>query len=165
MCWRRDRLPTPVFLGFPCGSAGKESTCSVGDLDSIPGLGRFPGEGKGYPLQDSGLENSMDCLVHGVAKSQTRLESERLSPSPIYPKSTFIALHFSWLLLRSLFLRAGLSLSHTMKPFLTLLSEVNLWLYCCQNIYCSLKITIIFCLRPWSLVLCPYKIRLGILGS
>ena len=51
--WRRDRLPTPVFLGFPCGSAGKESTCNVGDLGSIPGLGRSPGEGIGYPLQCS----------------------------------------------------------------------------------------------------------------
>ena len=71
--WRRDRLPTPVSLGFPCGSAGKESTCNVGDLCSIPGLGRFPGEGKGYTLQYSGLENSMDCIVHRVAKSQTRL--------------------------------------------------------------------------------------------
>ena len=48
-----------------------ESTCNVGDLDSIPGLGRSPGEGKGYPLQYSGLENSMDCMVHGVAKSWT----------------------------------------------------------------------------------------------
>ena len=55
-----DRLPTTVFLGFPCGSAGKESACNVGDLGSIPGLGRSPGEGKGYPLQYSGLENSMD---------------------------------------------------------------------------------------------------------
>ena len=59
---KRDRLSTPVFLGFPCGSAGKESTCSAGDLGSIPELGRSPGEGKGYPLQYSGLENSMDCL-------------------------------------------------------------------------------------------------------
>ena len=58
---------------FPCGSAGKESTYNVGDLGSIPGLGRSPGEGKGYPLQYSGLENSMDCIVHGVAKSQTQL--------------------------------------------------------------------------------------------
>ena len=57
MHWRR--VPTPVFLGFPCGSAGKESACNVGALDSIPGLGRSPGEGKGYPLQYSGLENSM----------------------------------------------------------------------------------------------------------
>ena len=59
--------------GFPCGSAGKESACNVGDLGLIPVLGRSPGEGKGYPLQYSGLENSMDCTVHGVAKSWTRL--------------------------------------------------------------------------------------------
>ena len=71
ICWRRDRSPTPVFLGFPCGSAGKESTCGVGDLGLIPGLGRSLGEGKGYPLQYSGLENPMDCMVHGVTKSQT----------------------------------------------------------------------------------------------
>ena len=58
--WRRDRLPTPVFLGFPCDSGGKESACNVGDLDLIPGLGRSPGGGKGYSLQFSGLENSMD---------------------------------------------------------------------------------------------------------
>ena len=71
----KDRLPTPVFLGFPCGSAGKESACKAGDLSSIPGLKRCPGKGKGYPLQYSGLENSMDCIVHGVAKSQTRLSN------------------------------------------------------------------------------------------
>ena len=71
--WRRDRLPTPVFLGFPCGSAGKESSCNAGDPGSIPGLGRSPGEGKGYPLQYSGLENYMDCIVHGVTKSWTRM--------------------------------------------------------------------------------------------
>ena len=45
---RRDKLPTPVFLGFPCGSAGKESTCNAGNLGSIPGLGRYPGGGNGY---------------------------------------------------------------------------------------------------------------------
>ena len=56
--WRKDRLPTSVFLGFSCGSAGKESACNVGDLGSIPGLGRSPEEGKGYPPQYSGLENS-----------------------------------------------------------------------------------------------------------
>ena len=70
---RRDRLPTPVCLGFPSGSAGKESDRNVGNLGSIPGLGRSPGEGKGYPLQYSGLENSMDYTTHGVAKSRTRL--------------------------------------------------------------------------------------------
>ena len=111
--WRKDRLPTPVFLGFPFGSAGKEPACNVGDLGlipglgrsagegigypllyswaslvaqlvknlpamredlgSIPGLGRFSGEGKGYSLQYSGLKNSMDCIVHGVAKSRIQL--------------------------------------------------------------------------------------------
>ena len=58
----KDRLPTPVFLGFCLGSAGKESAFSEGDLGLIPGLGRSAGEGKGYPLQYSGLENSMDCI-------------------------------------------------------------------------------------------------------
>ena len=56
-------------------SVGKESACNVGDLGSIPGLGRSPGEGEGYPLQYSGLDNSMDCIVHGVAKSQTWLSN------------------------------------------------------------------------------------------
>ena len=66
-------LPTKVHIVkakvFPtCGSADKESACNVGGLSSIPGLGRFPGEEKGYPFQYSGLENSMDCMVHGVPK-------------------------------------------------------------------------------------------------
>ena len=52
-------------LGFPGSSAGKEAICNAGDLGSIPRLGRSPGEGKGYPLQYSGLENSMDCIVMG----------------------------------------------------------------------------------------------------
>ena len=60
-------------MGFPGGSAGKESTCNAGDLGLTPGLGRFPGEGNGYPLQYSGLGNSMDYAVHGVIKSRTRL--------------------------------------------------------------------------------------------
>ena len=63
-------------MGFLFGLAGKELTCIVGDLGSIPGLGRYPGEGKGYSLQDSGLENSMDCIVHEVAESEI---AERLS--------------------------------------------------------------------------------------
>ena len=64
-----------IGLGFPFGVAGKESTHNAGDLGSLPGLGRSPGEGKGYPLQDSGLEDS--CIVHGVTKSQTRLSNFR----------------------------------------------------------------------------------------
>ena len=75
---RRDRLPTPVFLGFPCGSDGKEPTCNVGNMDSIPGLGRSPGGGHGNLLPYSCLENrhgqrSLEAAVHGVAKSQTQL--------------------------------------------------------------------------------------------
>ena len=66
-------------IGYPfqysCGSAGKESACNVGDLGSIPGLGRSPREGKRYPLQYSGLENFMDCIVHGVTKSRTWLSN------------------------------------------------------------------------------------------
>ena len=54
-------------------SVNKESACNAGDLALIPGLGRSPGEGKGYPLQYSGLENSMDYIVHGVANSRTQL--------------------------------------------------------------------------------------------
>ena len=73
ICWRRYRLPIPVFLSFPCGSAGKESTCNEGDLGLIPGLGRSLGEGKGYPFQYSDLENSMNCIVHGATKSWTQL--------------------------------------------------------------------------------------------
>ena len=59
------------FMGFPDGSNGKESACDAGDLGSIPGFGRFPGEGNSYPLQYSGLGNSMECIVHGVTKSWT----------------------------------------------------------------------------------------------
>ena len=57
--WRSGRLPTPVFLGFPGGSDGKESACNAGDLDSIPGLGRSPGGGHGQPFQhrETGLKN------------------------------------------------------------------------------------------------------------
>ena len=62
-----------IYMGFPCGLAGKESACNAGDPGSIPGLGRYPGEGKGYPLQYSGLENSTDCIVHRVTKSRTQL--------------------------------------------------------------------------------------------
>ena len=58
-----------TVLGFPCGSAGKEPTCNVGDLGLIPGFGKIPWEGKGYPRQYSGLENSTECIVHGVAES------------------------------------------------------------------------------------------------
>ena len=63
------------MLSFPNGSDGKESTCNAGDLGSTPGLRRAPGEGNGYPLQYSGLENSTDCIIHGVTKSWTQVSN------------------------------------------------------------------------------------------
>ena len=94
-----------IQLGFPDdGSAGKESACNVGELGSIPGLGRSPREGKDYPLQYSGLKNSMDCIVHGVTENQTQLSNfhfyiqslSSVSPSSkIYQESTpsFVSPH------------------------------------------------------------------------
>ena len=90
---RTDRLPTPVFLGFPGGSVGKESACNVGDLGSIPGLERSSGGGHGNPLQCSCLENPLDggacwAAVYEAAQSQTQLK--QLSSS----SSSSIYLHF-----------------------------------------------------------------------
>ena len=70
--------PLPYSWASLVAQLVKTSVCNAGDLGSIPGLGRSPGEGKGYPLQYSGLENSMDCIVHGVAKSQTRVSDLHL---------------------------------------------------------------------------------------
>ena len=75
--------------GFPCGSADKESTCNVGDLGSIPELGASPGKEKGYPLQYSGLENSMDCIVHGVTDLDT-IEQLSLIVSHSLTTSSFL---------------------------------------------------------------------------
>ena len=81
----RLRLPDtrsgwPDLQELPGGSAGKESACHVGDLGSIPGLGRSLREGKGYPLQYFGLENSVDYTVHGVAKSRIQLSDFHFQP-------------------------------------------------------------------------------------
>ena len=89
-----------MAVGFPCGSDGKESTCNAGDLGSILRSGRSPGEGKGYPLQYSGVENSMDCIVHGVAKSQTQLSDLH-----------FLSLSLSWLADGCLLIVSSCSLS------------------------------------------------------
>ena len=80
---------------FPCDSAGKESTCNVGDLGSIPGLGQSPGEGKGYPLQYSGLENSMDYVVRGVAKTRTQLSNFRFHQG-------FLSVEYLWICLKEI---------------------------------------------------------------
>ena len=86
-----EYLAATFMFGFPGGSAGKESACNAGDLHLIPGLGRSPGEGKGCPLQYSGLENSTECIVCGVAKSRTWLSFT----------FTFM-LHFFFLITKSL---------------------------------------------------------------
>ena len=100
---RRDRLPTPVFLGFLCGSAGKKSTCNGGDLGLITELGGSSGEGKGYPFQYSGLENSMDSTVHGVRKSQTQLSEfhslsswYREGETPLHREIFFLNINFPY---------------------------------------------------------------------
>ena len=82
-----------------CGSDGKESACIARDLGSIPGLGRSPGEGKGYPFQYSGLENSVDCTIHGVAKSRTQLSNFHIHfslsiVSRVFSDESF--LHIRW---------------------------------------------------------------------
>ena len=74
-----------VSMGFPYGSDGKQSTCNAGNLGLIPGLGRSPGEGKGYPLQYCGLENSMDYIVHGVANNHTQLSEFHILPQSPLP--------------------------------------------------------------------------------
>ena len=76
--WDCEHPGTEYTCGFPCGSAGKESACNAGDPGLIPGLGRSPGAGKGYPVQYSGLENSIDRIVQGVIKSRTRLNDLHL---------------------------------------------------------------------------------------
>ena len=93
----------PSYWGFSDSSVGKESACSAGDPCSIPGSGRSTGKGKGYPLQYSGLENSMDWIVHGVAKRWTRLSNfhflslsscvtEALTSKPVSPSFSKLCL-------------------------------------------------------------------------
>ena len=91
----------PKF-GLPNSSVGKQSTCNAGDLGSIPGLGTSPGEGKGYPLQYSGLENPMDCIVHGVAKSQALLSDFHMIVINVVirmaiSRHKFVRRHMLWL--------------------------------------------------------------------
>ena len=87
--WRRDRLPTPVFLGFPCGSAGKESAFNAGDLGLIPGLGRSPGGRHGNPLQYSGLENPHGQRSLAGYSPWGRKESDMTEQLSIYKEADF----------------------------------------------------------------------------
>ena len=119
----RNSLIKPLAMstvGFSCGSAGKESTCNAGDLGSIPGLGRSPEEGKGYPLQYSGLQNSMDYIVHGVAKSRTQLSDFHFHfyvNSIDIMKDVFVTLHS--------FLSLSLSLAATGKVYFYLYGHLE----------------------------------------
>ena len=98
-----DCIHSFYIQGFPGGSAGKVSSCNVGTLGSIPGLGRSPGEGKGYPLQYSGLENSMDCIVPGVTELDT---------------TEWLSLHFTYTFITFLF---------SFMTFVSCLSQDLLW--------------------------------------
>ena len=100
-----------MLLGFPSSLADKESACNAGDPGLIPGSGRSPGEGNGYPLQYSGQENSMDCIVHGVAKSQMRLSlslcfwhhSQKSLPGPMSFPLGFLLRTLQFQVLHSVF--------------------------------------------------------------
>ena len=85
-----------IHLGFLCSSAGKESTYNAGDLGSISGLGRSPGEGKGCPFQYSGLENFMDCIVHGVARSHAQLSNFHTTPHTHRKPLLLLLLCLAW---------------------------------------------------------------------
>ena len=107
ICWRRDRLPIPVFLGFPCGSAGKESACNVGDLGSIPGLGISPGEGKGLPTPvfwpgefhgpycPWGRKESDRTEQLSLLHSLNKLWEHRMAHATTY-SLTYSSTHFKW---------------------------------------------------------------------
>ena len=86
-CQLKNKAFPQLPRGFPGGSGGKKSACNVGDLGSVPGLGRSSGEAKGYRLQDSGLKNSMGCIVHGVTKSQIQLSDFHFQLPKCIPSS------------------------------------------------------------------------------
>ena len=115
--WGPSSYPSSAnsHSSFPGGSAGKKSACNVGDLSSIPGLGRSLGEGKGYPLQHSSLENSMDCIGLGVTKSRTQLNDFHFHFSFILQNPVWLSpARDTWGLARILRChRNGFSLVHT----------------------------------------------------
>ena len=111
-------------MGFPCGSTGKEFACNVGDLGSIPGLGRSPGEGKGYLVHYSGLKNSMNCIVHGVAKSQTRLSN----------------FHFHIYIYTHTYICIGRSILIDLYRYLDIHRYINIYIHCILETQSSCKI-------------------------
>ena len=123
-------------MGFPCGSAGKKSACNVGDLGLIPPLGRSPGEGKGYPPQYSGLENSLDFIVHGVAKSWTWLSSFHF---PQFMGSFGVLIHYCIIF---------------SKIFILYWSAVDL--QCCVSFWCTAKLFSYICSHPFFFRFFPH---------
>ena len=126
-----------MLLGFPCGSAGKESTYNEGGLGSIPGLGRSPGEGKGF--QHSDLDDSMDCRPRGYKESDT---TEQLSLSPS-SRGSFISLHilsFEWL--PSAYLKLWIFLQAILIPACDISSPAFHKMY---SAYMLLKIKVTIC--------------------
>ena len=110
ICWAS-------YIYIPDSSVGKESACNAGDPRSIPGLGRSTGEGIGYPLQYSCLENSMDCIVHGVTKSGPRVSNFHfISVTYVFHQ---ISASFSHYFFKYFFLPHSLSLSHSPSKILT----------------------------------------------
>ena len=124
---------------FPCGSAVNESTCNAGDLSSIPGLGRCPGEGKDYPLQYSGLENSTDCIVHGVSKSWTQLSD--------FHFHTFLCMKCSLGIFNFLEEISSHSHSFVFLYFFALLTEEDFLLSPCYSLELCIQLSI-FSLSP-----------------
>ena len=127
---RGSYLTSSCFItGFPCGSAGKESACNAGDLGLIPGLGRSPGERKGYPLQYSGLENSMD---YGVSESDM---TEQLSLSFIIDYLSPNSMSAPW--------RQELCFSHLLFPLPHSRSWILSFLYhSFVHLFCLLQTTL-----------------------
>ena len=129
-----------IHLTFPSGSDGKESACNTGDLGSIPGSGRSPGEGNGYPLQYSCLENSMDraawqATVHGVPKSWTQLSDQHFHfnrPNRLAQPILFRTLPLAYHLTQSLFYDKVLDISHNLLK--TILKVKNRMTVCIQMV-------------------------------
>ena len=135
---------------LPYGSAGKESACNAGDLGLILQLGRFPGEGKGYPLQCSGLENSMDCIVQGITKIQTRLSdfhfTSLLLAGGIPPSSRVLR--------GSVSLFFSLAKSETFHGFGTLIAHFSVITFCGTECCFNVKIAMFIFICLFSPGLC-----------
>ena len=150
-CWLWVSHIHMVWIGFPCGSAGKDAACNVGDLGLIPGLGWSPAEGKGYPLQYPSLENSTDCIVPGLTKCRTRLSDFHFTfVFPLYLLCWEFLSQIHRVLVEvfsaSIEMIIWFLLFHLLMCFITLIDCV------CWNIFASLG-WILFDNGIWSIIL------------